>query len=341
MEKNTEKNAMPAKLLIICLVVVILLVLRIKFAQNTSDFVKRSEIMMDTYVTIKVQQCNGDLEAIEKAFQTFTKVEEMASFHAATSTLSLINKYSPVVVSASFSEIIEAAYQANSISEGYFDPTFSLIQRAYGFYSGVGAVPTDIELEKLKEKIGFSKMLKQVGENTYLLASGSLIDFGGIAGGYAVAQAAQTLRAASCSVFFVDDGGDIWVEGKKSNGQPWRIAVRDPRTNDSLGMFETFEPAAISTSGDYERFVEVDGKRYGHILNPTTGRPADYYRSVTVVATHPVLADIYSTTIFAMEPEKAEVWADEMKIPYLILTSSNEILINEEGKKVFKNVKTF
>ena len=104
-------------------------------------------------------------------------------------------------------------------------------------------------------------------------------------------------------------------------------------------VIESNEAVAVSTSGNYERYVEVDGMRLGHIMDPFTGKPAGHYQSVTVVASNPVDADVFSTAIYAMPENKALEWAAERKIPVLILTADNRIIINQAGEKWFRTAK--
>ena len=103
-------------------------------------------------------------------------------------------------------------------------------------------------------------------------------------------------------------------------------------------MIESFLPMAISTSGDSERFVEVEGKRINHIFDPRTGHCAQYYRSVTVIASDPVRADIWSTTLFAMSPDRARVWAEARSIPVLFLPASGTTWLTNAGEGWFKDL---
>jgi thiamine biosynthesis lipoprotein len=128
--------------------------------------------------------------------------------------------------------------------------------------------------------------------------------------------------------------------GQKPDKTAWRIAVRDPRDNGSLAFIESRSPLAISTSGDYERFITVDGVRYGHIMNPRSGRPVDYYSSVTIIASEPVAADALSTAVFAMPPDIAFSWVEERNLPALFLTSTGTIHLSTAGRQFFSQVKT-
>jgi len=297
-----------------------------------------SKIMMDTIVSITVYGAEETAKpALQKGFKAMADVDKMASFHLRDSELGRLNSQGFIIPSASFALLLQDTTNAFDISEGYFDPTFAVLHKAYGFYDGNGRTPSDDEMKNLLDEIGWNKKVRLTRENISI-ASGTLLDFGGIAGGFAVEEAAAAIKSVSSSAFFIDDGGDLWMEGRKPNGFPWKVAVKDPRGEGSLAVIETFDSIAVSTSGDYERFVMAEGKKICHIMNPKTGKPADYYRSVTVIAGNPLNADILSTTLFAMEPDKARQFADEKNIPAIFLPASGTTWMSKSGSKWFSNI---
>jgi thiamine biosynthesis lipoprotein len=299
-------------------------------------------LLMDTVITINVYTPEAEVAkyALEKGFAEFEKVEKQASFHLEKSELNLLNRKKTIKPGPVLADLLSLTKKFHQETDGYFDPTFAKLHQAYGFYDKKGRLPDSDELSLALSHTGYGKQVEYNNQNgQYNLASGALLDFGGLAGGYAIEKAAQAMRRASCTVFLIDDSGDIWLEGNKPDGSPWRIAVRDPRDNGTLAVVESMEPVAISTSGNYERFVTVDGKKYGHIMNPLTGRPADYYQSLTIVASTALQADAYSTSLYAMPPAELFAWAEARSVPILVLTSNNELRLNRAGEKWFKNLK--
>ncbi|NLF96302.1 MAG: FAD:protein FMN transferase [Candidatus Riflebacteria bacterium] len=298
-----------------------------------------SRLMMDTIISLRAYPPVAR-EQIDGAFAEFASVENMASFHLEGSELSVLNRTGTLAETSSLTPLLRIAVDYYTKTDGYFDVSFASLQKAYGFYSGEGRLPAEDELtDLLRDRCGLSQVFRQSADG-FELASGSLLDLGGIAGGYAIEKAARVLRESGCSGFLIDDAGDIWVEGGKPDNSPWRIAVRDPRDNGTLALVETRKPLAISTSGDYERFITVDGKRYGHIMNPHNGRPVDYYSSVTIIASEPVAADALSTAVFAMPPEIAFKWVEERNLAALFLTSTGTIHLSSAGRLYFSQVKT-
>ncbi|HMM61903.1 MAG TPA: FAD:protein FMN transferase, partial [Candidatus Rifleibacterium sp.] len=211
------------------LLLVMSVVLNVRESRRQAFFSER-RMLMDTVISIKAWPADSS-EAVARAFDEFATVEKKASFHIAESELSQLNNTGTLDLHASSSELLQIGVDFYHRTEGYFDPSFALLQKAYGFYDEKGRLPSDEEISQiLATGCGLERVLARDDER-WLLAPGSLLDFGGLAGGYAIERAKMALRAASCSAFLIDDAGDIWFEGQKPDGKAWRIAVRDPRDN--------------------------------------------------------------------------------------------------------------
>ena len=147
--------------------------------------------------------------------------------------------------------------------------------------------------------------LDPAAKTIYLDNVGTKISLGGIAKGYAVDGAARVLRDAGLSSFYVQAGGDLFAAGRKPDGSPWSAGIRDPRGPE--GAYFAVLPVsdhAFSTAGDYERSYVIAGKRYHHIIDPRTGRPATASRSVTIYAPTALLADEIDDAVFILGPKK-------------------------------------
>jgi thiamine biosynthesis lipoprotein len=170
------------------------------------------------------------------------------------------------------------------------------------------AVPPAAEIDRRARLVGYRRVeLDEAAGTVRLPEPGMMIGLGGIAKGYALAEAAEVLRGRGLEDFLLVSGGQVYAAGRRSGvgeDRPWRVGVRDPRggPEDFFALLELAD-ASASTSGDYERYFVADGVRYHHILDPRTGRPARGLRSATVVSADAVLADALSTGIFVMGPE--------------------------------------
>ena len=158
---------------------------------------------------------------------------------------------------------------------------------------------------------------------------GMALGLGGVAKGHALDRSAAALREQGLTDFAISAGGQIYAAGQKSD-RPWRVAIRDPRgvTDGWFGMVEAGD-ASVSTSGDYERFFEVDGERYHHILDPATGQPARGLRSATVVAADAALADALSTALVVMGPDRG--------MPLVEALDDVEAVLVDDGGRVHRS----
>ena len=229
------------------------------------------------------------------------------------------------IAAPELSEVLRAAEKAAFETEGSFDATLHALKGAWGLASGdSGRVPTDSELAVImKNNPSFGakpedhpalfppyRMLK--GNRMVLLRDSVPFDLGGIAKGYAVDRLHALLDTLGYRVHLVQAGGDMRVGGLKPGG-PWRIGIRHPRQTDSLaGTLRVESSRAVSTSGDYERFFLKDGKRYHHIFDPRTGRPAGPWCSVTVLAAESIWADALTEPLFVMGPVRGQALLSRM-----------------------------
>ncbi len=342
-----EKQKIKKKLVLSCITVLLLVLFSSWFYVNGDRLYFDDTIfLMNTAYTIKVYGIRGYL-GMQAAFKKINEIEKMTSFYEPESGLYTLNKTGKYIYNTNnkhnmdlLKTIAMGAKFMYENTDGYFDPSFAALHEIYGFHTPekIGKLPSDSQLQYTLLKCGYNHVL-HIKENEMTLNEGAMIDFGGIVGGYSVLTAREILRAAKCKAFLIDDAGDIWFEGEKPDKSPWKIAVRDPRDGGNLAMIISKTPLAISTSGDYERYVEIDGKKYGHIMDPKTGKPANYYDSVTVVTLDPIQSDVLSTALFAMPPEKAYKWVEDKQIAALFLDKEGKITLSTKGKLYFSNLK--
>lgn len=214
--------------------------------------------------------------------------------------------------------LLDYATAAHVQSDGLFDLTSGVLRRAWDFRSK--RIPTQEEIASLLPLIGWEKVFWQ-RPHLLLPREGMQLDFGGVVKEYAADRAAQALRAAGVAHGLVELGGDIAIIGPHPDGSPWRVGIRHPRKMESAIAYVELTSGGIASSGDYERFIEVDGQRYCHILNPRTGWPVRHLASVSVTAPQCLIAGTSSTV--AMLKEKAGPgWLEELGLPHLCLDHS-------------------
>src|SRR5690606_10473995 len=164
-----------------------------------------------------------------------------------------------------------------------------------------------------------------------LASADTRINLGGIAKGYAIDKAAAVLRAAGLPSFFAQAGGDLYVEGTKPDGTPFKVGVRDPRgPKESFFAVVPVQDHAFSTAGDYERAFVTGGKRYHHIIDPRTGYPATASRSVTVWAPDAITADVVDDAVFILGPERGLPLIESMPgVGAVIVDRDNRVIVSE------------
>jgi thiamine biosynthesis lipoprotein len=207
-------------------------------------------------------------------------------------------------------------------SEGLFDITSGVLRRAWDFNAGI--VADDNTLMTLLPLVGWQRV-ERADDKVRLPLAGMEIDFGGFGKEYAADSAAAVLAKQSIQHGYVNLGGDIRVIGPQPDGQPWLIAVQDPRQRGEIVATIPLHQGGLATSGDYEKFFEQDGQRYCHILNPFTGRPVTHWRSISVLAPVATAAGSYST-IAMLKENMAIEWLKQSGFSYLALSNSGELL---------------
>jgi thiamine biosynthesis lipoprotein len=265
------------------------------------------EAIMGT--AIRVELLCGDAReagaAIDEVMREMHRIDRAMSPYKEDSELSRINREAAlraVPVSAEMAELLERSIAFSRISEGAFDVTYASAGRLYDYRERIRPEPA--ALERARAAIGFRNLLVDRRAGTVRFAQpGVCIDLGGIAKGHAVERGAALLRRRGIRHAIVTAGGDSRIVGDRG-GRPWMIGVRDPRRAGELAAVLPLRDAAVSTSGDYERYFEEDGRRHHHILDPRTGVSPCALRGVTVVAPDGWTSEAMSKTVFVLGLER-------------------------------------
>ncbi len=239
--------------------------------------------------------------------ETFAEVNTALSTWLPNSEISRLSRAaadSAVTISPLLRTCLLTSQQLHKKSQGAFDPTAESLLRLWGFYSDQGRLPGRAALDSALADLG-QWHLEGLPGRVVKDKPGTRFDLGGIAKGLAVDLAAARLRKSGVGHGLIDLGGNLYCLGGAPGRENWRVGLRNPHNRDEIFASVTITEASVATSGSYERFVEIDGRRYGHIMNPATGRPAEGLLSATVIAENGILADGLSTTLFVLGPQKA------------------------------------
>jgi len=217
--------------------------------------------------------------------------------------------------------LLDYADTAFRESGGLFDVTSGILRAAWDFRSG--RVPTQEELDGLRPRIGWDKVSWR-RPRVVLPLAGMELDFGGYVKEYAADRAAELCRQAGLSSGLVDLGGDLAVVGPHPDGRPWKVGIRHPRRPETAVATVCLAAGGIASSGDYERFMVVDGVRYGHILSPKTGWPVRGFAAVSVAAPHCLVAGTAST-VAMLKGDAGADWLQGLGLPSLWIDQSERI----------------
>ena len=276
-----------------------------------------SRLALSTVVTIKVYADSAQAgPLIDQAFAEIGRIDTVMSRHRPDSEVNRVTALAwggVAECSPELALVLARSRRFSELSGGAFDLTVGALTRLWNFPDAV-APPAPSQIDSARALIGYQH-LRLDGRRLSIDRRGLTLDLGGVAKGYAVDRAVAVLQAGGITAGLVNAGGNIGYFGRKPDGQPWRTGIQHPRqTNGALiTQVDDFGLPAVATSGDYQQWFQVGGRRYHHLLDPATGYPAEGVVSATVWATSAMEADILSTTVFVLGPERGSALADSLE----------------------------
>ena len=262
----------------------------------------------------------------------FHAVDVSVNLWVDSSVISKVNQNEEVALDSIFINNFRIAQEAARLSDGYFDPTISPIVAAWGFSYKNGDSITPQLIDSLKQLVDYRKIRiesgKIVKENPAMT-----LDFNAIAQGYTSDLIARFLENRGIKNYLVDTGGEIMARGEKPNGQPWIVGIEKPAENwDSERVLQTriaLRDKGLVTSGSTRKYVERNGKRYSHCIDPKTGYPVEHnVLSVTVLAENSVWADALASICMVMGMERSLPLIENMdgvEAYYILVNDQNEL----------------
>ena len=296
-------------------------------AESSPEPVQGTFFAMDTMMDFTIY---GESGLIDQSESLIASLESLVSVTDANSELYAINQTGSGTLTGKASSLMEQALEICRRTDGALDLSIYPIVRAWGFTTGSYQVPDEAEIQALLPLVDYRKIQYDAATGTVTLPEGMEIDLGSVAKGYAGQLAAQMLREHGVQSALLNLGGNVQTVGAKPDGSPWQIGIKDPQGEDAM-MVLSVEDQAVVTSGGYERYFEQDGQTYWHIMDPSTGHPADSgLLSVTIVGKQGIICDGLSTSLFVMGLEKAaDLWAQSCDFEAVFVTTSGEVYITE------------
>ena len=282
---------------------------------------KKAALSMGTVFEVTIYAADKYIaeKAFNDVFQEMNRLDYLMSNYKKESVLSTLNKNAsagPTDCDNELAYVIEQSLQYSNITNGAFDITIGPLMKKWGFFKKQGRIPGKEELESVLKSVSYKniiigeKAIKSLSKNpltvktVFFKNTGTQIDLGGIGKGYAVDIAAKVLKQNGINSALINFAGNIYTYGTPPGKESWVIGLQHPRKSEGLlGTFE-IKDKAVSTSGDYEKFFTIEGKRYSHIIDPRTGYPVKGIISVTIVTDNATRADALSTGVFVLGLEK-------------------------------------
>jgi thiamine biosynthesis lipoprotein len=232
------------------------------------------------------------------------RIENLISDWKPNTEVSKINNNAGIqttVVSEEVFQLLERAVKISEISNGAFDITFASIEKVWKFDGSLKKIPSEEEIRNSIKKINYKNIIFDKNINSiFLKENGMKIGLGGIGQGYIADKIKEKLTTLGCKSSVINVSGDVFAWGENLKNEDWKIGIINPFNKSEIIAYFPIQNSAVQTSGNYEKFVEIDGKKYAHIINPKTGMPITEIASVSVFAPTTELADALSTAVFVM-----------------------------------------
>jgi len=248
---------------------------------------------------------NRAMEIIEAGIDEIRRIEKLLTTFSDDSETNQINLYAgvkPVTVSRETFGLIKRSISISNLTQGAFDLTYGSIDKSlWNFDQQMKSLPDPKIAKKMVRLINYQNIILNEKECTVFLAEqGMRIGFGGIGKGYAAERAKMVMKEKGALSGVVNASGDLTTWGLQPNGEKWTIGIVNPDASGQVFSYLAISNMAVATSGNYEKYILIDGKKYSHTINPRTGMPVTGIKSVTIITTNAEIADAMATPITIM-----------------------------------------
>jgi FAD:protein FMN transferase len=244
-------------------------------------------------------------DAIDAAIFEIQRIEKLLTTFNDESETALINRYAgikPVMITGETFDLIRRSIRISEITQGAFDITYgSVDKRFWNFDESMNQLPDTETALRMVRLINFRNILMNPNDLTVMLKEkGMRIGFGGIGKGYAAERAKVIMKEKGIKSGIVNASGDMTTWGLQPDGKPWTIGIADPNATEKIYSYMNITNMAVATSGNYEKFVIINGRKYSHTINPKTGLPIRGIKSVTIISPNAEIADAMATPVMIM-----------------------------------------
>ncbi|MEP6683710.1 MAG: FAD:protein FMN transferase [Parafilimonas sp.] len=274
-------------------------------------------------------------ERIDEAIEEIRRIEKLLTTFSDDSQTNLINANAgiqPVPVDKEVFDLVHRSKKISELTQGAFDITYgSVDKRLWNFDTTMTSLPDAQTAKQMIRLINYKNVI--LNENTctvFLKEKGMRIGFGGIGKGYAAEMAKRLLKQNGVTSGVVNAAGDLTAWGNQQNGKPWTIGIADPNAKHKAFSHLNITNVSVATSGNYEKFAMIDGKKYSHTIDPKTGLPITGIKSVTIICTNAEIADAMATPVMIIGIQTGLNMINQMKdIACIIIDDNNQVHTSE------------
>lgn len=279
-------------------------------------------------ITVVAQNEKTGNENINMAIEEIRRIEKLLTTYKDDSQTNLINKNAgikAVKVDLEVFNLIERSVGISKITQGAFDISYGSIDKSlWNFDKTMTSLPNAETALKMVHLINYRNIILDKENTTvFLKEKGMRIGFGGIGKGYAAEMAKKVLLKNNVQSGIINASGDLSAWGLQPNGKKWTIGVADPDSPNAAFSYMEISNKAVATSGNYEKFVTINGKKYSHTIDPKTGLPITGIKSVTIIASNAEFADAMATPIAVMGIKAGLFLIDQIPELYCIIIDDN------------------
>lgn len=303
-------------------------------AQGTTYSVVLGHARSDSVVASLRAAVDSVLADVDRTMSTYDSMSELSRFNKREST-------APATISPSLASVIRTSLEISRASKGAFDVTVGALVDAWGFGVGGALVraPDSVALDTLRARVGWQQ-LRLTGRELSKQHPALQIDLSAIAPGYTVDQLSDLLVARGEPDHFVEVGGEVRARGRNIEGQPFRVGIEDPVSEQRrVRLVVGLADRALSTSGNYRDYRIVDGVKYVHTIDPIVGRPVTHrLLSVSVLHNSCAQADAWATALLVVGPERAWEMAQTNGLAVLLLVAGAEGKVEARATDTFQQI---
>ncbi|HFK5502956.1 TPA: FAD:protein FMN transferase [Elizabethkingia anophelis] len=270
---------------------------------------------------------------IDKAVAEITRIENLISEWRPETQISQVNQNAgikPIKVDREVFDLTKKGLYFSKLTDGAFDISIVAMDKIWKFDDSMDELPSEQAIKESVRNVDYRNIILDSTNSTIFLRNpGMKIGFGSIGKGYAADKTRDLMKSMGVKAGIIDASGDISTWGTQPDGKPWAIGINNPFNDHKMAAVLYFKENSVTTSGSYEKYAEIHGKRYSHIMNPKTGYPSTGLTSVTITGPNATMANGFSTSIMVLgEKEGLKLLKQFPEYHYLLITDKGKIVKN-------------